>query len=359
MSSPEYTSLTQIANALLRRRWRIVRACGWTFVVVLALATVLGREYGTEVQFVPDAGSGTMGALAGLAAQFGLSGALANSGPSPDFYVSLATSRTILGAVADTSFTFRHVRRFLWWRDTTEVSGTIAELYKIDRPDDRARERDDAIETLGDLVRASSSLETGIVTIRATTDWPELSFAITTMIAGRLGQFSLEKMQTRAREERRFVEAQLAAQRVELAGEEEELRRFLERNRQIAGSPQLTIEHERLERDIAMQQQVVMGLAQGFEQSRIEEVRNTPVLTIVEAPEIPATPEKRHLLLKLIAAMAVVAAAMSALAVLEERAEYGALTIAEEGESFAMLRKETLQDLRRWNPFAKRSRAAG
>jgi uncharacterized protein involved in exopolysaccharide biosynthesis len=357
MNSPEYTSLTQIANALLRRRWRIARACAWVFGLIVALSLLLGREYATESRFVPDAGSGSMGALAGLAAQFGISGAIPSRGPTPDFYVELSTSRTILGPIADTTFSFSQVRHRLWWTDTVEVTGTIAELYDIERPENPARERDDALELLQDLVTASSALETGIVTVRVTTDWPELSFAIAAMITDHLSKFSVGNMQSRAKEERQFVEARLAAQKAELATEEAELQRFLEQNRQFAGSPQLVLERNRLERNIAVRQQVVVGLAQGFEQSRIEEVRNTPVLTIVQAPEIPAVPVRRRLVLKLIAAMLMTAAVMGAVAVLQERSDYGMLSGEEEWKAFTSLRAEAMRDLTGWRRFVSRSRS--
>jgi len=47
-----------------------------------------------------------------------------------------------------------------------------------------------------------------------------------------------------------------------------------------------------------MQQQVYSSLAQAFEQARIDEVRNTPVLTLVDPPNLPAEPDRRWLLAK-------------------------------------------------------------
>jgi uncharacterized protein involved in exopolysaccharide biosynthesis len=51
---------------------------------------------------------------------------------------------------------------------------------------------------------------------------------------------------------------------------------FLQANRQWANSPDLTFQHDRLERDIALRQQVYTTLVQSFEQARISEVRDTP-----------------------------------------------------------------------------------
>jgi uncharacterized protein involved in exopolysaccharide biosynthesis len=43
---------------------------------------------------------------------------------------------------------------------------------------------------------------------------------------------------------------------------------------------------------------VVSALAQNYGQARIDEVRDIPVITIVEAPEAPALPDSRMLLLR-------------------------------------------------------------
>lgn len=358
MNPPEHISLTQICIAVMRHRRRIIRGCGTAIAVVFLIISLLGREYASELRFVPDSGAGNISALSGLAAQFGIAGALPGSGPSPDFYVSLTKSRTILGAIADTTFSFPHRRSFLGWGDTTVITGSVAELYNIDRPRSRARERDEAIELLDDLVSASASLETGIVTVRATTDWPALSYAITTMIAERLSEYSVATMQTRASEERRFVDERLAAQRGELAMEEDSLRQFLEKNRSFTASPQLILEHDRLQRKIALRQQIVIGLAQAYEQSRIEEVRNTPVLTLMQVAEVPAKPVRRHLALKLAAVFVLAFFSLAAVAIVTEssRRVQGHDSPAEDAEEFARLSAELLGELRQYVPFTRRPR---
>jgi len=49
-----------------------------------------------------------------------------------------------------------------------------------------------------------------------------------------------------------------------------------------------------------MRQEVVTAMAQAYEQARIDEVRNTPVVTVIDEPEVPALPEPRGRLLKLL-----------------------------------------------------------
>jgi uncharacterized protein involved in exopolysaccharide biosynthesis len=114
-----------------------------------------------------------------------------------------------------------------------------------------------------------------------------------------LNDYNLQSLQSQAAAERRFTEARLDEARAALRGAEDALERFLEENRQYT-SPPLALERERIQRDVMLQQQIVMGLAQHYEDARIREVRNTPVITIVEEPALPVFPDPRGTLRLLI-----------------------------------------------------------
>src|SRR5690606_9280112 len=88
-----------------------------------------------------------------------------------------------------------------------------------------------------------------------------------------------------ARAEREFVGARLQEAERELREAEAELEAFLRQNRRYDQSAQLQFEYGRLQRQVELRQQVYVTLAQAFEQVRIEEVRNTPVISVLESPE--------------------------------------------------------------------------
>ena len=95
--------------------------------------------------------------------------------------------------------------------------------------------------------------------------------------------------------EREFLEARLRDARAELRIAEDSLLAFLRENRRVENSPQLTFERDRLQSRVSLRQQVYETLFQAFEQSRIEEVRDTPVITVVERPIRPAQADPLHL----------------------------------------------------------------
>jgi uncharacterized protein involved in exopolysaccharide biosynthesis len=115
-----------------------------------------------------------------------------------------------------------------------------------------------------------------------------VSQAVARALLAQLDTFNLRTRQTQASSERRFTEGRLAEARAELRGAENDLLAFLQSNRDFRSSPQLTFLYDRLTRDVTLKQQVYTTLAQAFEQARIDEVRDTPVITVVEDPMLPA-----------------------------------------------------------------------
>jgi uncharacterized protein involved in exopolysaccharide biosynthesis len=105
--------------------------------------------------------------------------------------------------------------------------------------------------------------------------------------------FNLKSRQSQASQERRFTEQRLTQAQADKRQAEDELQAFLQRNRDFRSSPQLSFAYDRLADNVSLRQQLYTTLAQSYEQARIEEVRDTPVITIVEPPMLPARPDPR------------------------------------------------------------------
>jgi uncharacterized protein involved in exopolysaccharide biosynthesis len=130
-----------------------------------------------------------------------------------------------------------------------------------------------------------------------------LSQRIATKLLDVLNAFNLARRQSQARSERQFIEDRLAAARAESRVAENRLQNFLTGNRTVFNSPVLQFEQQRLQRDVTITQQVLLTLTQSFEQARIEEVRDTPVITIIEPPNLPVDPQPRGLVKGVLAAL--------------------------------------------------------
>jgi uncharacterized protein involved in exopolysaccharide biosynthesis len=259
-------------------------------MLVAALVLLWPREYTSTATFMPQASDADLSRLSGLAAEFGVTVPGTDPGASPAFYASLLTSRDILRAVVLTSYPLSH-------GPGDSARATLVELYDVDG-ETAAIRRDNAVKRFVNDLDIETYRETELIGIEVTTRWPTVSQGAAQRLLDLVSRFNLMTRQTQAGAERRFVQARLEAARAELRAAEGRLQAFLQRNREFRDSPALVFTNDRLTREVELRQQVVSSLVQSFEQARIDEVRNTPVTTVVAPPDLPAQPDPRRLVLK-------------------------------------------------------------
>lgn len=286
-------SLVDVINVLLQQRRLLIVMPILSFALVIGITLLSPRTYTSRAAFMLQASESTQNRLLGVAAQLGFVMPSGESGTTPAFYEELLTSRATVSDVVRTKYAFTV--------DGVEMTGDLTELYEIDGESDTLR-RESAIEELLEDISVSTRPETGIVRLSVKAPWAPLAPQIADRMLERMSEFDLLTRQSQAGAERAFVEERLAAVRKELTAVEDALVRFLRDNRQFT-APELQFERDRLEREVAMRQEVYTGLAEAYERARIDEVRDTPVITIIEHPEVPPLPDRRRLILKGIAAI--------------------------------------------------------
>ncbi|MFW6207048.1 MAG: GNVR domain-containing protein, partial [Gemmatimonadota bacterium] len=286
---------------------------------------------------------GAQSRLANLAGQFGVNIPSGESGQSPQFYADLIRSREILGSVADTTFQVADTAGLF---SRGMLRGPVSDLMELAEDASPPGRRAAVINWLRDeAISVSTGTETGVVELSITTPWPELSAGIAGQIVDLVNEFNLETRQSQAASERRFIEGRVEQAQHDLREVENALQTFLQNNRQFQNSPELTFEHDRLQRQVSMQQQVYTSLVQAREQARIDEVRNTPVITVVEPAEEPVRPDSRQLPLK--AALGIVLGGMlgSFVGFGREYARRQREEDADDFKEFSVLWEETKGDL--------------
>lgn len=279
-------SLIALLTLLLRRRATIV----WSSILCAALFTgysLIGdRTWTTAVSFFPQ-GKKAGGNLSALAAQFGVGvpgGGDANE--SPNFYADLVKSRAILTTVVDSSVSLQ----------PGGPRVDLAQAFKIKQTNPNLR-RDLVIKSLNGAINVATNAKTGVVTMRVSTRSAPLSASISTRLLDLLNRFNQDTRRGQASAEREFTEKRLAVVKKELREAEDALARFAQTNR-VATAAQLRAEENRLDSEVRMQRELYTNLAKSFEQAKIDEVRDTPVITLVERPEIAARPDTRGIATK-------------------------------------------------------------
>ncbi len=287
-------SLVEIASVLLRQRrvvlWAILLCTG----VSLGIALKRPALYTSSASFLPESTGGVApsGALA-LAQQFGFALGSGRGGErSPQFYADLVTSREILRQAT--------TRHFLRPTEGASEEMDLITFYEVGG--ETVEERiGRAITRLIGALSVSTDRETGIVSFSVTTSDPMVSQALAALILELVNDFDVTTRQSQAGAERLFAGGRLAQLNSELREAEDSFKNFLLENRLFTNSPSLEFEHDRLQRAVAMRQQLVTSLAEAFESARIEEVRNTPVITLIESPRVPALRDpKRRVVIVLV-----------------------------------------------------------
>jgi uncharacterized protein involved in exopolysaccharide biosynthesis len=286
IAQDESVSLLWLVAVLVRDRRVILSLTAAGTILGLALALLRPKSYTTTFSLVPQSSQdATRAGLQSLAQQFGIPlSALGGTSQQPQLYADVLLTRTVLEPIATDSFVVSAdtARRVALWRflgvDDGESSVRIEETV-------RALRRD--------VLATGVAMRTGMVTARVRTQSPYVSLQIAERLLEGLNHFNVVTRQSQAREERRFAEGRLAATRVSLRAAEDALQRFLQVNREFVESPPLLFQRDRLQRDVQLQQQVVTSLAQQYEENRIREVRDTPVITMIETPSLAARPDPR------------------------------------------------------------------
>lgn len=289
-------SLLELAQILLRYRVALVLLVFAGMLAGAAFAFVPKRWYSSTASFVPQASEGGMSGIALAASQFGVRVPNAGGGWTPGIYVELLRSRALLDSILLDS---------LLIADKGPRKVAVLDLLEI-APGPQALRLEFGLQKLRTMIVSGEDRKQGsVVTLAVRTPWPEFSRAVASRLIEGVNQFNLVSRQSQARAERKFVETLAQEARSRLRWAEDDLQRFLQSNRGISSSPQLEFERNRIERDVSMKQQMYATLEQNREEARIREVRDSPVITVLEEPRLPATPESRSLLLKLLIGSAI------------------------------------------------------
>lgn len=338
---PNDVSFIDVGTALLRS-WRVVVCLPLLVAFLVGLHGISSaRAYVASATFMPQ---GTEGGspmpAADLARQFGLGVLTERSGESPQFYRDLIASRAILREAVYSQYTVRG-------ESGEPVNQSLLEHYGLldHLPEDRARRA--AMEMLRDNITVDIRRETGVLELTATGSQPELAEQITARLLELVHRFNVERRQGRAGEEGRFIAARLEEAQASLLEAESAQQRFLQQNRRFQDAPELVFEHDRLQRQVAMRQDVYSSLLQAYERARLDQVRDTPLITIIDHPEGSAEPKGRGTLRRVLLAMifgGMVAVAWASIREYRRRREHATDTKAQE---FRTVARAALEDMRR------------
>ena len=269
---------------VLARLWATRRrSLGLVFgsaVAAFAWSSLLPRWYESGAVLVVDTGQqqnlgSSGGGVLGLAAQLGVA---TGAGPTtPQFYEAFLRSRTLRERVTTAPFPL----------------GAHGELRSLAQYWSH-KEHPTAKNLIGATKRLAKHLKTAsnprIQQVSFSVEGPSMAVAklMADTVLAALNDIVVDVRRKHASAERVFFEERFRTLGDSLRVREDELRRFYERNRNLS-SPQERFEDARLRREVDRVQSVYAQIGSQLEQARIQEVRDTPALTVVDPPIQPVT----------------------------------------------------------------------
>jgi uncharacterized protein involved in exopolysaccharide biosynthesis len=236
-----------------------------------AAAFVLVRptEFVAQSLLVPESRN-VASRLGALVTQLGGGSGAALGDETPAYYQRLILSHDVLGAAA---------RERVARPGSEDVLLPMIELLAGGRST-----IDDTSAVMRRHVRVTTDWNAGVVAVHTSASSPVVATLLNHTVLANADMHNSTLRRGAARAEREFVEGRYREAHAELLEAEQDAERFLAANREFRGAPSLTFEAARLQRRAESRQLVANMLAESLERARLEEVRSTPLLRIVEQP---------------------------------------------------------------------------
>jgi uncharacterized protein involved in exopolysaccharide biosynthesis len=270
----EEVHLINYVNVLLKRRWLIVLGVFFCVVITGIYSKTRHPVFTASAKFLPSKNpemTSRMGTL------IGTSGRIESfeSNVTSEYYTELLRSFPFLERIANKKFFSKKLGE--------EVALIL--YYEIEA-DNETERMVKATETIGGNLELSTARTTKVVSLSYSSGEPELSAAIVNAFLEELIKYNQDIRDTKAKQNREFIEERLEENRKLLKKAEAELADFTAKNKKIV-TPDLEIELDRLKRNVKVQEEVYVMLKKQLELAKIEEQEKKPVIEIIENASVP------------------------------------------------------------------------
>lgn len=269
--------LRQVSKPDLVSAAKLGLMCG---AVAAAVSLVVPPRFSSSAAFTStttrDLPVGALSAARDLADAFGVAGG--SGATAPEFFQAVAAMRSVRERIL--------LARYPVQSGDSTTLRSLLDIYDIGAKSP-ARQMEKSVQRVGEDIRVSFDRITGLVTVRAEAFEPLLAAAIVDTTIAYLNAANIANRQTQAREERLFLEDRLRSAQDSLSRLERAMIEFNAKNRAYSASPELVIQEAALRRRLDFATQVYSQLAGEAERARMQEVRSTPVLNVLD-PAVPA-----------------------------------------------------------------------
>ena len=245
---------------------------------------MVGPTYVSSAKIMSSGGGSSTSQLQGLAAQFGVAVPSGGGENAQWVYPELIKSRTLARALLDRKF------------DTNEYGPEKSLLQILTYGDEEPEVGPDTLMKFGiesylGMINVEQDKQQ-IYTVTVSTFEPQFAADLCAALIEELDKHQRAYKTEKVKETRLFIEGRIVDVQKELEEAEEALKDFVDRNRQIQGSPALLLEQQRLTREASVLTGVFTTLKQQLEMTKIDEVKESTLVQVLDPPEAPLYRDK-------------------------------------------------------------------
>ena len=134
--------------------------------------------------------------------------------------------------------------------------------------------------------------ESGMITVSILMEDELIAANIVNFVSDWIQDYISNEMSFKAKKNRVFIEEQLNSAKKDLFLSEEALSEFLKQNSLVDDNPEVMLEKGRLIRNVEVNQEVYITLRKQFELNKIEELKEKPIINILDIGDIPTDKSK-------------------------------------------------------------------
>lgn len=272
----------EILSVLWNSRKLIAAVTGSVTVLSIIISLSLPESYKSTATLLPETEKSKLASLGGLSDLAALTGVSVGGEVSlVKLYPTIIKSGAVLKNVLYTKY---QTKKF---KDSID----LIQFWNIEGESNEHKYQA-ALNLLRDGLGVLLDAKTGVVSVSIETSEPQLSADIVNNVTKELDIFIRTKRTFNASEQRKFIEGRLVEVKADLEKAENRLKEFREKNRRISDSPQLLLQQERLIREVQINTTVYTELKKQYEVIKIEEVKNLPIINVLDKARAAAHRER-------------------------------------------------------------------
>lgn len=241
---------------------------------------VFDLSYKATTTLLPETEKGKLGGLSQFSGLAQLAGVSVPNADISRLYPIIITSETVLIPVIEHAWTTKRYQQPV----------NLITFLEIDEGTP-AKDVERALKELRGLITTAYDTKTSTVVITLELEEQQLAADVLNGIVAEVDKFMRLKRINTATEQVRWISTRLVDVEKELRQAEEGLKTFMERNRRVMDSPQLTLEQQRLLREVTVKSTIAIELKKQYELAKIDEIKNISVVNVLDPARPPVKKE--------------------------------------------------------------------